>query len=624
MARAVLSWLGSIYDLDTLDTRFTTPSSVPYNVRSNSPTGQKNKRDDARARGEGEPESPSRWATPEFFVYYILLGWVIPYMFWVPYTVSRESDPRYHKYEPWLSDGWIPGRKIDVSDSQYRLIRNNLPVLAGLLVVHPLLRRVWDSVWEKVRSGRDTTLSKEEAAENRMNQRVTYDLIFALIFLFALHGFSSLKVLAILFVNYKIAKSLPRRFVPPATWIFNIVILLSNEIFKGYKFRNMAMAVSNTADGPSALVTLGEWLDSHGGLIGRWEILFNITILRLISFNLDYYWSLNDHHSSSPLEKKQLDPANLSEKDRVSIPASPSHFTYPHLIAYAIYAPLYLAGPILTFNDYLSQTRHRPATISAARTARYAVRFLLVLLCMELVLHYDYVGAISKASPDWGSYTPAQLSILSLFNLHIIWLKLLIPWRLFRLWSLVDGIDPPENMIRCVSNNFSTLSFWRSWHRSYYRWLLRYIYIPLGGSSFRTLADVVRSVGTYLMVFTFVALWHDIKIHLIFWSWLIVLFFLPEIAAGRLFPKARWRASPTAYRMLCCVGAVGNVLMMISANLVGFAVGADGLKSILEGIFRESGGWVFLAGACGALFMGVQIMFEVREEEKRRGVVLKC
>lgn len=45
----------------------------------------------------------------------------------------------------------------------------------------------------------------------------------------------------------------------------------------------------------------GTWLDSHGGLIPRWEILFNITVLRLISFNLDYYWSL-DYNSASAIE----------------------------------------------------------------------------------------------------------------------------------------------------------------------------------------------------------------------------------------------------------------------------------------------------------------------------------
>lgn len=45
----------------------------------------------------------------------------------------------------------------------------------------------------------------------------------------------------------------------------------------------------------------GDFMDDHGGLIPRWEVLFNITILRLISFNLDYYWSLN-LPGASPVE----------------------------------------------------------------------------------------------------------------------------------------------------------------------------------------------------------------------------------------------------------------------------------------------------------------------------------
>lgn len=259
-------------------------------------------------------------------------------------------------------------------------------------------------------------------------------------------------------------------------------------------------------------------------------------------------------------------------------------------MAYAIYAPLYLTGPIITFNDYISQCKFRSATIEGTRTIRYGIRFLLVLLAMELMLHFNYVGAISRAAPVWSDYTATQLSLLSFLNLHIIWLKLLLPWRFFRLWALTDGIDPPENMVRCVSNNYSTQLFWRAWHRSYNRWLIRYIYVPLGGSSFRTWKSTVRSIFTFLMVFTFVALWHDIKLRMLIWGWLIVLFMLPEWTAAALFPKRKWEHRPNEYRVLCGVGAIGNVLMMISANLVGFAVGLDGLESIVKSILHDWSG----------------------------------
>ena len=252
-----------------------------------------------------------------------------------------------------------------------------------------------------------------------------------------------------------------------------------------------------------------------------------------------------------------------------------------------------MTGPIITFNDYISQLKYRVASIEKPRTIRYGIRFLLVLLSMEVILHFDYVGAISKARPEWSSYTAAQLSLLSFFNLHIIWLKLLLPWRFSRLWALVDGIDPPENMVRCVSNNFSTQLFWRAWHRSYNRWLIRYIYIPLGGASFRNWKATARSIITYLMVFTFVALWHDIQLNLLIWGWLIVFFMIPEWTAAAMFPARKWENRPTEYRMLCAVGSVINILMMISANLVGFAVGLDGLQTIVSSIMHEWSGKLF-------------------------------
>lgn len=39
---------------------------------------------------------------------------------------------------------------------------------------------------------------------------------------------------------------------------------------------------------------------------------------------------------------------------------------------------------------------------------------------------------------------------------------------------MTDGVDTVENMVRCMSNNYSALEFWRDWHRSYNRWLIRF------------------------------------------------------------------------------------------------------------------------------------------------------
>ncbi|KAK2766268.1 glycerol transporter [Arachnomyces sp. PD_36] len=648
-----LFWLRRLYSLDTLDTRFTTPSNTPLKVAGDTRADRAGAETKAEGSGQGNGATRPRWWTLEFIGYYAILSVAVPMMFKAAVEVSQVSHPSYSSYVELLSPGWIPGRRVDNSDSQYSNFRDNIPYMLLLLILHACLRRVYNFYYPledatssatpetKIKSDIPARSAAAAAADGRLEQRVSFDLYFALFLLTGLHGISALKVVLILYANYNITAKLPKKYIPVATWIFNVGILFANELFNGYQLTALAEFLFPVSDSISpeflpSPVAWARWLDSLCGLVSRWEILFNITVLRLISYNLDYYWSL-DYPSSSPLEKKQLDPSALSERDRVSVPAHYTAFNLRNYLAYSLYSPLYLTGPILTFNDYISQQRYPARSLNPTRTLLYGIRFLLSLLCMELLLHYVYVVAISKSSPDWSLYTPFQVSMIGFFNLHIIWLKLLLPWRFFRLWALIDGIDPPENMVRCMSDNYSALAFWRGWHRSYNRWIVRYLFIPLGGggapntsksSSPSTRNNILltklRPIANYLVVFTFVALWHDINLRLLMWGWLVTFFLLPEVLGTILFPARKWRSHPTAYRLLCSLGAVFNIIMMMAANLVGFALGFDGLKGLLGGIFGSYSGITFLVLASISLFVATQVMFEIREGELRAGIRLKC
>ncbi|KAJ5983940.1 hypothetical protein N7481_006039 [Penicillium waksmanii] len=619
---SLFTWLRRIYSLDTLDTRFTATAITPANANSNSNSDTRPAAKDARANSIAQNARASLWRTPEFFIYYLFFIIFVPLMFKAVIDASKDNNPAYAAYSDLLSPGWIPGRLVDNSDAQYASVRDNIPYLILLLVAHPLARRVYQSFASRPNVGTKSPVAA--AGEVQLDQRMRFDFAFGIIFIVAIHGASALKVFLILFINYRIGKSLPRAYVPAATWTFNIGILFANELLGGYQLEPIAMFLSPGSGTPGEKTTLlVQWarsLDDMGG------------------FNMDYYWSV-DYPAASPIEKKQLDPATLSDRDRVKIPAEPAAFTPRNYVAYILYSPLYLAGPILTFNDYASQQRYTAPSLTRTRTILYGVRFFLTFLCMELILHYIYAVAISKASPNWSIFTPGQLSMLAFFNLHIIWLKLLIPWRFFRLWALVDGIDPPENMVRCMSNNYSAFAFWRGWHRSFNRWIVRYIYIPLGGGggghrpagakpSSSPPSSGLMSKGlqirNFLLVFTFVALWHDINLRLLMWGWLVTLFVLPEALAGMMFPAKRWRSRPTAYRVLSGVGSVANVLMMMIANLVGFALGLDGLKDLLAGLTGSYAGLAYMFSCCVVLFVGVQVMFEIREDELRMGINLKC
>lgn len=197
-----------------------------------------------------------------------------------------------------------------------------------------------------------------------------------------------------------------------------------------------------------------------------------------------------------------------------------------------------------------------------------------------------------------------------------------------------------------MANNYSTLGFWRSWHRSYNLWLIRYvvfscaglsilttgvnryIYIPLGGTKHAAISTLV--------IFTFVALWHDLSFKLLAWGWLVTLFILPELAAVYFLPAVKvripiidvstnqsdlyiWQYGRYAwFRHICAVGAVLNILMMLSANLVGFVIGADGMMYMIKQI---GGAWAGMFISSLTCWLGLMCRFS-RLEIPRNGLYM--
>ncbi|KAG2372532.1 F-box protein [Vigna angularis] len=76
-------------------------------------------------------------------------------------------------------------------------------------------------------------------------------------------------------------------------------------------------------------------------------------------------------------------------------------------------------------------------------------------------------------------------------------------------------------MPKCINNCHNLEGFWKNWHASFNKWLVRYIYIPLGGSK--------KKLLNVWVIFTFVAIWHDLEWKLLSWAWLTCIFFIPEL-----------------------------------------------------------------------------------------------
>lgn len=550
------------FSLETLDTRLLSNSSKRQKVidRSN---------------------PISKWHTLEFKIYAVVFAVVVPLMYKTCMDASNETNPNYPKFERLLSPGWLFGRKVDNSDAQYRFFRDNFPLIGALIAIHFTLRKVATPLLN-------------------ITKRTYFDCGCGLLFLLAVHGVNVWKIGIHVSVMYLISRHIKnRKLAIWLTWIYGILTLFVND-----RYRNFKIGIDFIDNG-------------FTGIMARWDVNFNFTLLRLISFNYDYIEKLQEHEAGDVDDKRSsssLDLSTLDDRDRLTAPLPLSDYNLVNFIGYLTYTPLFIAGPIITFNDYVYQSNYQqlPSVKDHKRTLIYFARLMFCILVMEFIMHFMYVLAVSKTKA-WEGDTPFQISMIGMFNLNLIWLKLLIPWRLFRFWSLLDGIDPPENMIRCMDNNYSALAFWRAWHRSFNRWVTRYIYVPMGGSGNR----IVNS----LCVFSFVAIWHDIELKLLMWGWLIVLFLLPEMMATVYFKRFndQWW-----FRHLCAVGAVINIWMMMIANLFGFCLGKDGTVALLHEMFSTFRGIEFFVLSLGALFSAVQVMFELREAEKRKGIDVRC
>lgn len=514
------------------------------------------------------------WFTTEFKIYGLAFIVVVPWMIKTAVELSSPSSPNHVKYAGLLSKGWLT-EKVDNSDAQYRFFRDNLLLLLALMGAHVVVRRLVEKL-------------------SRCS-RLTFDFWFGLVFVFAVHGVNSVRIAAhvlICFALTRLLRSQPK-IAQLALWGYGIASLFINDSYRQLPLGSLWSPLSVVDPG-------------FKGIVARWDVFYNFTLLRILSFNLDYLNALY------PGDKRDESKPRSAEFQRVNTNLALEDYSFKNYFAYLFYAPLFIAGPIVTFNDYVKQSRSTLPSINRSTIINYSILFAACVFNMELILHFIHVGAITKRHA-WEGDSPFQISMIGLTSLNIIWLKLLIPWRLFRLWALLDGIDPPENMIRCVDNNYSALAFWKGWHRSYNKFVVKYVYIPLGGAGNRILAS--------LAVFSFVAIWHDIELRLLFWGWLIVLFLLPEFFISNYmsqFKKEWW------YRHVCAIGGVVNIWLMMIANLYGFALGHDGIVKLFTEMFSTFQGFVFFILANLSLFIGVQLMFEIREEEKRHVIDVKC
>ena len=217
---------------------------------------------------------------------------------------SLEHHQNYHTFSHLLNDGWIFGRQIvcqnhfsshcleinacqDTSDFQYAHFRKHLLTFGVLSAFHPFIRWVYNVVCSRL----GTIHAKSQTSVDvRMHRRTQFDVIFGLIFVTVLHGITIVNLMCFILANYGIVKFFPRPYVPAATWIFNLALLFARNIPSiNPSLQNIVVLIPQKS-------MFTQWIIStvqFKGLMPGWSIVIKTIILRMISFNMDYYWSMD-------------------------------------------------------------------------------------------------------------------------------------------------------------------------------------------------------------------------------------------------------------------------------------------------------------------------------------------
>lgn len=121
----------------------------------------------------------------------------------------------------------------DNTDRQFRTFRDGLPSLIALASVYLACSKTYSLYLS--RRVCNTGAPPSTPNPTAPYQRIPFLVTISLVILFILHGISSLKILILLYLNYKLHSiSGNGKMTPYAIWTFNIAMLFCNEIFKGY------------------------------------------------------------------------------------------------------------------------------------------------------------------------------------------------------------------------------------------------------------------------------------------------------------------------------------------------------------------------------------------------------
>ena len=168
-------------------------------------------------------------------------------------------------------------------------------------------------------------------------------------------------------------------------------------------------------------------------------------------------------------------------------------------ISYVTYFPLYLCGPLMTFNDFKRQKSCCPSSIRSLSSHLPALLPIATwILVVEISLRTFYYPSFVVNTQILTSMTTLESWIFTHALICMLFLESYLPWALSRACAGIDGTQPPDDapefVYQCTT---SFRHFMRRFHVSWHLWLKQYVYCPLGGGPASVFATIAVSLALH-------------------------------------------------------------------------------------------------------------------------------
>ncbi|XP_071637796.1 protein-cysteine N-palmitoyltransferase Rasp isoform X11 [Temnothorax longispinosus] len=289
-------------------------------------------------------------------------------------------------------------------------------------------------------------------------------------------------------------------------------------------------------------------------------------------------------------------------------------------LAYCLYLPTLFLGPLILYHEFVESINQPHEYWNYQRLLTFIlnlVRYMFWLYVTELLLHFIYTNAIQYHSQvvqnlnSWALYGLGYCMGQFFFN------KYVVIYGTCSSLCYLDNIKAPSQP-KCIARIHLYSDMWKHFDRGLYKFLIRYIYVPIQKSQkYRYFGKLFAS----FTCFTFVFIWHGIQMNIFIWTLLNFIGIIIEnigvsIGKSKQYHKIlnMYLSSRNTKRLHCMLA---SPLLAISAISNFYFLGGREIGNIFIQNILYDGSWKSLSILLFFLYCCCHVSVDVKSWELR-------